>query len=152
MLSGFYSECALHSCPRETPALRNNDFAAAEKAGIQRDCSGPEQNQRERHHRQVQGQQRIAMPVSVRGKKPANAHSQVPHGCRSACDRRQESGQEKKPSKDRKKSDDANDKCRAAQSSESSESTKTLHDRTQGHRDAQKDKPEAWPSGRESRK
>ncbi len=92
------------------------------------------------------------MPVSVRGKKPANAPRQVANSCRSACDRRQESGQEKKPSNDCKKSDDANGECRAARSRESSESVETVGDRTQGNRDSQKDKPEAWPSGRESRK
>jgi hypothetical protein len=89
----------------------------------------------------MQGQERIAMPC--------NACCQVANGCRSACDRRQESGQEKKPSNDRKKSNQANDPCRADRRSEGVE---TLRDRAQGNRDSQKDEPEAWPSGRESRK
>ena len=89
------------------------------------------------------------MPVSVRGEKACNAHRQVADRCRSTRDRRQESGQEKKPSNDRKKSNDANNEC---QTSRRSESVETLRDRAQGNRDSQKDKPEAWPSGRESRK
>ena len=92
------------------------------------------------------------MPGSVGGEKLCNAHRQVANRCRTACDRRQESGEEKKPSNDRKKSKEANDQCRVARSRESSESVETLRDGGQGNRDSQKDKPEAWPSGRESRK
>jgi hypothetical protein len=97
----------------------------------------------------MQGQQHIALWVSVRGEKPSNDCRQVANGCRSGCDRCQESGQEKEPCGDRKKSNQANDPCRAGRRSEGVE---TLRDRAQGNRDSQKDKPEAWPSGRESRK
>jgi len=100
----------------------------------------------------MQGQESIVIPVSVRGEKPRNAHRQVANRCCSACDRRQESCEEKKPSHGRKKSKEANHQCRVARSRESSESVETLRDRAQGNRDSQKDKPEAWPSGRESRK
>jgi hypothetical protein len=89
----------------------------------------------------MHGQERIAMTC--------NACCQIANGYRSACDRRQESGQEKKPCNDGKKSNRANDPCRAGRRSDGVE---TLRDRAQGNRDSQKDKPEAWPSGRESRK
>jgi hypothetical protein len=139
----------LHSCPTGPPALRNNDFAAAEETRIQRNSSGAQQNQGKRNHGHMQGCERIAMPVSVRGDKPCNARRQVANGCRSACERRQKSGQESQPSKDCKKADDANDVWGGARCSKSAE---TLRDCAQGNRDSQKDEAEAWPSGRESRK